>query len=176
MSQKKTVLPSLVDWRQIESQVFQHDIPGCWTCLARWSNNLQHKSTAIIADCHQFPPEPLLLLSRQHRKSISAKTTRDWHWKEIDNLGERRDKNLLSRVLLLEWGRAGLWGGRLRGPSMLLDIIEEVLVAEMGSLRVDGTASATILDPGVLEADLWCFGDDGALPTVLRVLKTEDFR
>ena len=42
---------------------------------------------------------------------------------------------------------------------------------EVGGLIKDIVIEQFWLEPGVLEVDLWFFGDDGALPTVLRAFK-----
>lgn len=100
-------------------------------------------------------------------------------------------------MLLLECARAGLLAGKLRGPSMLRDIMlmcllllayilllepfdrlllyEDVTVEASSAsmvcpvVQVPDRVAMMWLVPGVLVLDLWCLGDDGALPTVLRV-------
>lgn len=77
---------------------------------------------------------------------------------------------LLSNVLLLECGRAGLCGGRLFGPSMLRDMIELRLL-----LFDDNITSSAVMPPidlvirllgphlctGVLDVEWFMRGDDG---------------
>lgn len=112
----------------------------------------------------------------------------------VNALANRFLEELRSNVLLLLCGRAGLCGGRLCGPSMLRDIIELLLpladpavVLSLAPLVADVTAggwwdsesdraSPCRLVPGVLEVERWFFGDDGALPTVLRVLRSNSGR
>lgn len=85
--------------------------------------------------------------------------------------------HLRSNVLELEWGRAGLCGGRLFGPSMLRDINEflTLLAAampfEVATKFAWFTSDSVFGAPGVLnvEVDRWFLGDDGAEPTVLRI-------
>ena len=87
-----------------------------------------------------------------------------------------------SNVLEFECGRAGLWGGKLFGPSILLDIREFrwfkwifklVSLAPTPAVIVavvdNDICSLVRLEPGVDDVDRRFFGDDGALPTVLRV-------
>lgn len=88
-------------------------------------------------------------------------------------------------MLLLECDLAGLCGGKLRGPSILLDIIEWGLSLapktpfEIVPFEVVAAAAAAVVvpiidrdmwfvcsgRPGVLEDDRSAFGDEGALPT-----------
>lgn len=83
-------------------------------------------------------------------------------------------------MLQLLWGRAGLCGGKLRGPSMLRDMIELQsddwlsLALNVEVVSVVDTPLLTVhsefgwLEPGVLDVERWFFGDEGAEPTVLR--------
>lgn len=99
-----------------------------------------------------------------------------------------KNTNLLSSVLLFECGRAGLCGGKLRGPSILRDIIEFRLLLAVLSLSPATIVSSTPLElictgrppidmvicpctaiPGVLDVDRCIFGDDGTLPIVCLV-------
>lgn len=104
---------------------------------------------------------------------------------EVVILGTLPHGYLRSSVLLLLCGRAGLCGGRLCGPSMLRDMMEHLLpladvvlslaplvvVADVTGCDDSGSdrVSPCRLVPGVLEVERRFFGDDGALPTVLRV-------
>jgi hypothetical protein len=92
--------------------------------------------------------------------------------------------HLLSSVLQFDCGKLlGLWGGRLLGPSILLDISE--FLSEFWLSLAPTTVVVVVkwvetplfisdnefcwLDPGVLDVERWFFGDDGADPTVFRV-------
>lgn len=88
--------------------------------------------------------------------------------------------HLRSNVLQFECGRAGLCGGKLRGPSMLRDMMELrsddslSLALKVEVVIVVDTPLLTVhrefgwLEPGVLDVERWFFGDDGAEPTVFR--------
>lgn len=110
----------------------------------------------------------------------------------VNALANRFLEELRSSVLLLLCGRAGLCGGRLCGPSMLRDMMEHLLpladvvlslaplvvVADVTGCDDSGSdrVSPCRLVPGVLEVERRFFGDDGALPTVLRVLRSNSGR
>lgn len=82
-------------------------------------------------------------------------------------------------MLLFEYGLAGLWGGKLCGPSMLRDIIEFrllfVLSTESSPPSISPPIEHVILLvvafagalPGVMEDEY--FGDDGTLAIVGRL-------
>lgn len=71
----------------------------------------------------------------------------------------------LSSVLVTECGRAGLCRGRLRGPSMLLDMIEATArsLAQLDSMAGGSGAwyndmlaiCSEIPMPGVLVVEIW---------------------
>lgn len=81
--------------------------------------------------------------------------------------------NLLSNVLQVECVLPGLCGGRLWCPySMLRDMREFrsdtwLSLALITEVVIAGLSEFGWLEPGVLDADLWLRGDDGADPTVL---------
>lgn len=86
----------------------------------------------------------------------------------------------------MECGRAGLCGGKLRGPSILLDIIEFRLLFELESAEstivpfVAGRPTSDIvigfieLMPGVLDVERCVFGEDGTLFMMFLVYKEND--
>lgn len=58
---------------------------------------------------------------------------------------------------------------RLLFAAVVLSLAPFIVVAVAGWDSGSDRGSPCRLVPGVLEAERWFFGDDGALPTVLRV-------
>lgn len=134
----------------------QHLVPGRRTRLPRGSDDFQHQAATVIAHRHQLTGKPFLLRVKPttarsgcgkrecFREAIPTKKTTD---KPIFNIislakGKEISAYFLSSVLQLEWGRAGLCGGRLFGPSMLRDMSEHFWAAAEAAITLAGTVTS----------------------------------